>query len=162
MGCCASAPTETSNYVAQPAVQQQINVPHAGKKVTDPLKFANTKSKAFGDAAITPSRRVTFGIIFPEDTGIQATYLFFDKTKPVEKLLTAAVAHAGLTLDRGKLVGSPEKLNVFTCDGDIVRLDLEIEAHMGSTLHAEDTLILEKGNRLSAERLAAVERKGLR
>eukprot|EP00966_Prymnesium_polylepis_P063573 1474699-Prymnesium_polylepis.1 len=73
--------------------------------------------------------------------------------KPGTKLLEAAVAQAGLKMDKGKLVGSPERLNIFTLEGDVLRLDLEIEAHIGSTLRAGDTIILEKGNRLSEERL---------
>jgi len=59
-------------------------------------------------------------------------------------------------MDKGKLVGSPERLNIFTVDGDVLRLDLELEAHLGSTLRAGDTIVLEKGNRLSDERLQFV------
>ena len=73
-----------------------------------------------------------------------------------EPRVKACASHAGFAVDKGKLVGSPERLNLFTLEGDVVRLDLEIEAHMGSTLHAGDTLILEKGNRLEATRLEAV------
>ena len=80
--------------------------------------------------------------------------MFFDKSKPVEKVIAGACAHAGLKLDKGKLVGSPERLNLFTVEGDVVRLDLEIEAHLGSTLQPRDTLIVEKGNRLEAAQLA--------
>ena len=53
-------------------------------------------------------------------------------------------------------MGSPERLNLFTLDGDVVRLDLEIDAHLGSTLHEGRLIVLEKGNRLSAERLQAI------
>ena len=159
MGCGGS---KADDDVAQPAATQPAAQPSAGKKPVDLLKFSNSSSKPIGDEAIQPGRRVQFGIIFPEDSGIQAAHLFFDMTKPVEKLLVAAVAHAGLKLDRGKLVGSPEKLNVFTCEGETVRLDLEIDAHLGSTLHGGDTLIIEKGNRLSPDRLQEIERKGLR
>ena len=56
-----------------------------------------------------------------------------------------------------RLIGSPEKVNLFNLDGDIVRLDLEIEAHLGSTLHAGDVLILEKGNRLLDARIGAIK-----
>ena len=80
----------------------------------------------------------------------------FDKEKPVERIIAGAASHAGLKLDKGKLVGSPEKLNLFTLQGDVVRLDLEIEAHLGSTLRAGDVLILEKGNRIPDERLGAI------
>ena len=40
-----------------------------------------------------------------------------------------------------------------------VRLDLEIEAHLGSTLRAGDTLVLEKGNRLTDARLQQIKAK---
>ena len=33
---------------------------------------------------------------------------------------------------------------------------LEVEAHLGSTLHAGDVLVLEKGNRLEGDRLQAI------
>ena len=82
--------------------------------------------------------------------------MFFDKEKPVERVVTAACTHAGLTLDKGRLNGSPERLNLFTLDGDVVRLDLEVEAHLGSTLHPGNILLLEKGNRVHAERLRTV------
>ena len=42
--------------------------------------------------------------------------MFFDKEKPGTKLLEAAVAQAGLQMDKGKLVGSPERLNVRASD----------------------------------------------
>ena len=59
-------------------------------------------------------------------------------------------------MDKGKLIGSPERLNLFTIEGEVVRLDLEIEAHLGSTLHAGDLLVLEKGNRLDDGRLQQI------
>ncbi len=40
--------------------------------------------------------------------------------------------------------------------GAVVRLDLEIEAHLGSTLNPGDVLVLEKGNRLEGPRLDAI------
>ena len=43
-------------------------------------------------------------------------------------------------------------------EGDVVRLDLEIEAHLGSTLQPGDCLIIEKGNRLKPERLDEIKR----
>jgi hypothetical protein len=79
--------------------------------------------------------------------------MFFDKTKPVEKIIAGAAAHGGFKVDKGKLVGSPERLNLFTLENDVVRLDLEIEAHLGSTLRAGGVIVLEKGNRLDAGRL---------
>lgn len=112
-----------------------------------------------------------------------------------------AATRRRIPTDKGKLVGSPERLNVFTLEGDVLRLDLEIEvkataasasplaygcaqhgvcagrlrrpprarlataaahvvwqAHLGSTLHPSDTIVLEKGNRIDDERLQAVRR----
>lgn len=39
----------------------------------------------------------------------------------------------------------------------MLRLDLDIEAHLGGTLHPASVLVLEKGNRISDERLEAVK-----
>ena len=155
MGCCQSNSSGALEPVAaQPAV---INSkPQAGTASKNPLAFSNKPATAVGDANILVSRRVKFGLVMPESTGASAVYMFFDKEKPVEKMIAAAASHGGFAVDKGKLVGSPERLNLFTLEGDVVRLDLEIEAHMGSTLHAGDTLILEKGNRLDAARLDAV------
>lgn len=36
--------------------------------------------------------------------------------KPASELLVAATKKAGLQMDRGKLVGSPERLNIFTIE----------------------------------------------
>jgi len=60
-------------------------------------------------------------------------------------------------LDRGRMVGSPERLNLFTVEGDMLRLDLDLEAHLGSTLRQHSWIILEKGNRVPAERLSAIQ-----
>ena len=49
-------------------------------------------------------------------------------------------AHAGLTLERGRLVGSPERLNLFTLDGDVLRLDLELEARCRAALVVSSTI----------------------
>ena len=164
MGCCASAPLPdeaTYQRPAQPAVPQHTTSvakpqqPSSGKK--NPIAFSNKPSAAVGDDGIAPNRRVNIGIVMPESTGASAVVMFFDKTKPVDKVIAGAAAHAGLAIDKGKLVGSPERLNLFTLEGDAVRLDLEIEAHLGSTLHAGDTLVLEKGNRLDPERLQRIK-----
>ena len=64
---------------------------------------------------------------------------------------------AGLQLDRGRLVGSPEKLNLFTLEGEVLRTDLPLDAHLGATLHPSDVLLLEKGNRVSEDRLDAIK-----
>ena len=119
------------------------------------------------------------------DTAVPPAYMYFDKMKPASELLVAATKQAGLQMDRGKLVGSPERLNIFTIEvrpagsplyfvrpssellsdttcvrlrqGDVLRLDLEIEAHLGSTLQPADTIILEKGNRMPEDRLRAIQ-----
>ena len=159
MGCAGSkAEPRTANAAGQ----------QGATKPAPPSKsfFSNKPSAAVGDQSIQPSRRIQFGIVMPESTGAQAAHMFFDKEKPVEKIIAAAAAHAGFKVDRGKLVGSPEKLNLFTLEGDVVRLDLEIEAHLGArntprsrgTLNAHDVLVLEKGNRLEASRLEAIQR----
>lgn len=158
MGCCASAPAE--GVVAQPAANQPAKAPakfQASSK--DPLAFSNKPANAVGESSIPADRRVRFGMVFPESTGVRPAHMFFDKSKPVEKMITAAAQYGGFAVDKGKLVGSPERLNLFLLEGDVVRLDLEIEAHLGSTLRAGDTLILEKGNRLTDERLQAVRSK---
>ena len=121
------------------------------------LAFSNTASNAVGDHSISASRRVHFGVFFPEDIPCQPVHMFFDREKDTIKVLEAAVAHAGLKLDRGRLVGSPEKLNLFTIDGDMVRTDLPLDAHLGSTIHPSSVLLLEKGNRVLEDRLDAVK-----
>ena len=151
--CCGKSPSD--DYVAQPVAAQRA-LPAAAAAPKNPLKFSNKSAAAVGDEAIPPARRVRFGVVMPESTGAAAIHMFFDKEKPVEKIIAGAAAHAGLKLDRGKLVGSPERLNLFTLDNDVVRLDLEIEAHLGSTLRAGDVLVLEKGNRLDEARLQAI------
>ena len=87
---------------------------------------------------------------------VTCTQMFFDKTKGVDRIVAAAAERGGFALDKGKLIGSPERLNLFTIEGEVVRLDLEIEAHLGSTLHAGDLLVLEKGNRLDDGRLQQI------
>jgi hypothetical protein len=147
MGCAGSRPRE-ADQAAPPQA--------ASKSASRKSFFSNKPSAPVGDPSIVPARRITFGVVMPESTGTPASFMFFDKEKPVEKVIAAAAAHAGFKVDRGKLVGSPEKLNLFTLTGDVVRLDLEIEAHLGSTLNARDILILEKGNRLDDARLEAI------
>ena len=82
--------------------------------------------------------------------------MFFDREKDAQKILDGAFAHAGLEIKQGRMAGSPERLNLFTSDGDVLRLDLDIDAHLGGTLHPSSVLILEKGNRISPERLDAL------
>ena len=126
--------------------------------LTAHVRFVNLASRSVGDDTIPPSVRVLFGIVYPAGLGCASTWMFFDRTKPVERVIAGAASQAGLALDKGKLAGSPERLNLFTLDGDLVRLDLEIDAHLGSTLHPSDLLLLEKGNRVPASRLQAVRR----
>lgn len=157
MGCCASS---TAGPASDPATGQTSAKPvqqSAPQQSKNPLAFANKLSKAVGDANIAPGRRVTFGIVYPAETGVRSLHMFFDKAKPVELIIAGAASQGGLKLDKGKLIGSPQKLNLFTLEGDIVRLDLEIEAHLGSTLHDGDVLILEKGNRLDDAFLRSVK-----
>eukprot|EP00965_Chrysotila_dentata_P133265 4406587-Pleurochrysis_carterae.AAC.2 len=89
--------------------------------------FSNSPSSASGDESIPRSRRCYFGIFFPEDVGVRPAHMFFDREKPAAKILEGAAAYAGMKLDKGRLMGSPEKLNVFTLEGDVLRLDLELE-----------------------------------
>jgi hypothetical protein len=142
MGCCQSSEEGGSNASAQP-----INT----------LAFSNKQSKPIGDENIPPSKRVVFGIVYPEETNARSVWMYFNVDKPVEALIVSAAGQAGLRLDKGKLLGSPQRLNLFTLEGDTVRLDLEIDAHMGRTLHVGDVLVLEKGNRMESSRLEAIK-----
>ena len=69
-GCCSSR--AAADAVAAPApVQQQLQPPRGGgggKK--SPLSFANKPASAVGDNAIQQARRVKFGIVYPESTGV--------------------------------------------------------------------------------------------
>ena len=121
------------------------------------LDFANTPSSAIGDFAIPQSRRIYFGIFFPEDCpGVRPLHMFFDRQKGTHLVLERACAAGGLKLDRGRIVGSPAKLNLFTVEGDMLRTDMDIEAHLGSTLHPSSVLLLEKGNRVREDRLELI------
>tara|TARA_B110001452_G_scaffold92938_1_gene76664 strand:- start:208 stop:663 length:456 start_codon:yes stop_codon:yes gene_type:complete len=121
------------------------------------LAFSNAASNAVGDHSIAGGRRVHFGVFFPEDIPCPPVHMFFDREKASTKILDGACAHAGLKMERGRLAGSPERLNLFTLEGDVLRLDLEIEAHLGSTLQPSSILVLEKGNRISDDRLDAIK-----
>ena len=55
------------------------------------------------------------------------------------------------------VVGSPGRLNLFTVEGDLLRIDLDLEAHVPSTLQPGGWVILEKGNRISPARLAEIQ-----
>ena len=120
------------------------------------LSFSNTMGSAHGDKSIPHNRRLFLGIVFPADLDVQPVYMFFSLANEGTKVLNAACAAAGLKMDRGRLVGSPDRLNLFTLDGDLLRLDLDLEAHIPSTLQPNTWVILEKGNRVAPERLASV------
>ena len=110
-----------------------------------------------GDGKVPGARRLYLGIIFPEDTNSPPMHMFFSKSAEGVKVLEAACSAAGVKLDRGRIVGSPDRLNLFTVEGDLLRVDLDLEAHMPSTLQPNSWLILEKGNRVAPERLAAIQ-----
>jgi hypothetical protein len=40
----------------------------------------------------------------------------------------------------------------------VLRLDLDIDAHLGGTLHPSSVLVLEKGNRIADDRLETIKR----
>ena len=75
--------------------------------------------------------------------------MFFSKSNEGTKVLEAACKAGGIQLDKGRIIGSPERLNLFTIEGDLLRVDLDLEAHLGSTLQPSSVLILEKVRRAS-------------
>ena len=93
-----------------------------------------------------------------QDLDLRPVHMFFDREKDAQKILDGAFAHAGLEIKQGRMAGSPERLNLFTSDGDVLRLDLDIDAHLGGTLHPSSVLILEKGNRIADDRLETIKR----
>ena len=121
------------------------------------LQFANAQWQAVGDSSVRSDKRITLGILFPADAAVKGQWMFFDRAKAGSKVLEAACAHAGVKLDKGRIMGSPDRLNLFTLEGDLLRIDLELEAHLGSTLQSGGWVILEKGNRISPERLADIQ-----
>jgi hypothetical protein len=122
------------------------------------VRFANRPDRPLVDPAVAPERRVTLGVVFPLGVAAPAVFIAADGRRPVQAAVDAALAHAGVALERGRLPGSPERVNLFTLDGEIVRLDLELEAHLGRTLRAGDALALERGNRLPPSRVEAIRR----
>jgi len=128
-----------------------------GSRRPPSLQFANAQWQAVGDSSVRSDKRITLGILFPADAGVKGQWMFFDRARPGSKVLEAACATAGLPLDKGRIAGSPERLNLFTSEGDLLRIDLELEAHVPSTLVPGGLVILEKGNRLSPERLRAIQ-----
>jgi len=127
-----------------------------GSGVPTELRFANTPTTARGDARIPSGKRVYFAIFFPEAEGARPAHFFFDRTKSTARVMEGATSYAGLQLDRGRLAGSPERMNLFTIDGEVLRTDLDLDAHLGGALHPSSILLLDKGNRVSEARLDAV------
>ena len=145
------------------------------------LQFSNSLGSAIGDSKIPLSRRLYLGVVFPEDIDVRPIHMFFSLSNEGTKVLEAACSAAGLRMDRGRIVGSPgnrsahpcspmqkacqpqpgplllaDRLNLFTLEGDLLRCDLDLEAHIPSTLQPNSWVILEKGNRVSPGRLAAI------
>lgn len=52
--------------------------------------------------------------------------MFFSRFDQGLRVLNEACKAGGIHLDRGHIIGSPERLNLFTLEGDILRLDLEL------------------------------------
>ena len=120
------------------------------------LTFANAVGSAIGDMKIPSSRRLYLGIIFPEDVSTRPLHMFFSMQNEGTKVLESACAAAGLKMDRGRIIGSPDRLNLFTLEGDLLRLDLDLEAHIPYTLQPNAWIVLEKGNRIDPTRLGAI------
>ena len=120
------------------------------------LTFSNSPGSAIGDHSIPNSRRLYLGIVFPEDVDVKPVHMFFSRSNEGTKVMEAACKAAGLQMDRGRLVGSPERLNIFTLEGDLLRLDLDLDAHIPYTLQPNTWVILEKGNRVAPERLQMI------
>ena len=120
--------------VAHPSIRR-----HAHSALNpNAVVFNNRPNQPKVDDSIKVERRVVLGVVFPAELHLRAIFMTFDKERPVEKLVAAACSHAGVNLDKGRLPGSPERLNLFTIEGDVV--------------------VLEKGNRLAPCRLRAVQR----
>ena len=51
---------------------------------------------------------------------MRPVHMFFDREKDAQKILDGAFAHAGLEIKQGRMAGSPERLNLFTSDGDVL------------------------------------------
>lgn len=117
----------------------------------------NTPNTARGDQRIPAEKRVYFAIFFPESQAARPCHFFFDRSKPTGRVVEDSTSYAGLQMDRGKLAGSPEKLNLFTSDGEVLRTDLDLDAHLGGALHPASVLLLERGNRVSESRLDAIK-----
>jgi hypothetical protein len=130
-------------------------------KLPPGLVFSNAPASAIGDSKVPQNRRLHLGVVFPESVappmgGAKPMYMFFSRSVEGSKVLEAACKAAGVPLDKGRLPGSPERLNLFTLDGDVLRVDLDLEAHVPNTLQPGGVIVLERGNRIDPERLAAI------
>ena len=132
-----------------------LTITRHSNRLAASLQFANTPQQPSGDKGIKDG--IVLGVFFPQDAETEPRWMCFDRSKPVTKVLEGCCAACGYQLDRGRLVGSPDRINLFTLDGDMLRTDLELEAHIPSTLQAHSCVILEKGNRLQTERLRDVQ-----
>lgn len=122
------------------------------------LQFSNSKSSAKGASNLRNDHAIMLAIFFPQDAELPAIWMRFDRHKDTgQHVLETACKAAGLQLERGRLAGSPEKVNLFTSDGDLLRTDLEIEAHSRDTLADGGCVIIEKGNRISSERMQRIQ-----
>ena len=65
----------------------------------------------------------------------------------LRKHAQAAIEAAGVKLDKGRIIGSPDRLNLFTVEGDLLRVDLDLEAHVPNTLQPGGWVVLEKVRR---------------
>lgn len=98
---------------------------------------------------------------FPRDSGARPAHMFFDRSAPTERVLDQAASLGEVHFNKRTLIGSPDKLNLFTVEGDILRLDLPIEAHLGGSLSPNGVLILSRGNQLDQVFAAEVSRAAL-
>jgi len=113
---------------------------------------------------LPPRKRVCFGIAFPAASAIRPLFFAVDRTKTMRSLLAVVEGHAQLlagttneTHSQGYAMGSPQRLNIFTVDGRMQRLDLDIEALLRpGYLEDGDVLLLEVGNFLPQDRIDAM------
>jgi hypothetical protein len=127
-----------------------------GDRTPKHLTPVNSRLTAIGDGQIPHARRLYLTVAFPQDTGVRPMHMFFSLANEGTRVLEAACSAAGLKMEKGRLTGSPERLNLFTLEGDNLRLDLDLDAHIPSTLQPDTWVILEKGNRVDSSRLNAI------
>ena len=117
------------------------------------FRFSNSPSSAIGDDKLPLARRIYLGVIFPEEMSIRPIHMFFSKSQEGTKVLQAACVAAGVTLEHGRLAGSPEKLNIFTMEGDLLRLDLELARSIESDMEMESQAV--RDNQLQLDQAIA-------